>query len=175
MTRFRAHSFPTLFIHFLSSRVFPSSLGRLTSTRAPVPFNSQDHQCSPDPLSFLFRRGSVLSPPNSCPYRAVSTSGDSIWSGIGTRIFLRRWRWWRVVVIPQKISVLGQIANCVRQFDTYVRTNNSCLFSVEPLAQPMDLSKATGLKRVVLACRSADPKWIIVTLRSITDDHKHLQ
>lgn len=39
----------------------------------------------------------------------------------------------------------------------------------------MDLSKATGLKRVVLVCRSADPKWITVTLRSITDDHKHLQ
>ena len=71
--------------------------------------------------------------------------------------------------------MLGQIANCVRQFNTYVRTNNSRLFSVEPLAQPINLSKATGLKRAVLACGSADPKWITVSLRSITDDHKHLQ
>ena len=43
-----------------------------------------------------------------------------------------------------------------------------------PMPRPIDLSKATELKEMALPCKS-HPQWIVTTLQTITNDHKHFR
>ena len=55
--------------------------------------------------------------------------------------------------------------------DTRVRTSGSPLLAVPPLSAQINLVKATKLKDAAFMCRT-DPRWILMTLQTITPNHK---
>ena len=62
----------------------------------------------------------------------------------------------------------------VREFSTYVQSNNLSLFPAEP-GSPIDLSKARKLKDVALLSISLNIQWVTTALRTITTNHRNFQ
>jgi hypothetical protein len=66
------------------------------------------------------------------------------------------------------------IVSFVSPFSTYVPIDNLPLFADDPSVGSIDLSKAKSLQEAEFGCR-VNPRSVVATLRTVTDDHRNLQ